>query len=72
MNRSNKDNLQETNRMQQRSEIEAPRTHYIIQDFSYNNNGNIMFKVGYKLGYILTKLGQLPFVLFTKIAYTSL
>ena len=39
----------------------------IIQNGKYN-----IFKLGYKLGYILTKLAKLPFVLFTKIAYTSL
>ena len=43
----------------------------LFKNGSYNNNGNINIKLGYKLGYILTKLGQLPFVLFTKIAYTS-
>ena len=45
-------------------------TNYIIQEWT--KNGNIILQTSYRVGYILTKLGQLPFMLFTKIAYTSL
>ena len=35
---------------------------------NYNINDNIIIQSGYRIGYILTKLGQLSFMPFTRIA----
>mgnify|MGYP007059648464 CR=1 len=50
------------------TETEGTKRHKDTNCIIPNGNNVISSQSGYEVGYILTKLGQLPFMLFTRIA----